>query len=26
VDEGVDWRVLRLNVDTEGAKVKVHQR
>ncbi|WP_323958776.1 homoserine kinase [Arthrobacter sp. JZ12] len=25
-DDGVDWRVLRLNVDTEGAKVKVHQR
>lgn len=25
-DEGSDWRVLRLNVDTEGAKVKVHQR
>ncbi|MHA7245941.1 homoserine kinase [Arthrobacter tecti] len=25
-EEGVDWRVLRLNVDTEGAKVKVHQR
>lgn len=26
MDEGTDWRVLRLNVDTEGAKVKVHQR
>jgi homoserine kinase len=25
-DDGIDWRVLRLNVDTEGAKVKVHQR
>ncbi|GAB3545860.1 homoserine kinase [Arthrobacter tumbae] len=25
-NEGSDWRVLRLNVDTEGAKVKVHQR
>lgn len=25
-DEAADWRVLRLNVDTEGAKVKVHQR
>lgn len=25
-NDGVDWRVLRLNVDTEGAKVKVHQR